>query len=47
MVFLNEVNPGNHIDVSIVYDIPKTGSISKLELHENPYTRGAVVKVTK
>jgi hypothetical protein len=45
MIFLNEINPGNHIDVSIVYDIPDSGSISKLELHENPYTRGAVVRV--
>jgi hypothetical protein len=43
MVFLNEINPGNHIDVAIVYDIPKNGKISKMELHENPYTRGAVV----
>lgn len=45
MVFLNELNPGNHIDVAIVYDIPKSGSISKLELHESPYTKGAVIKV--
>ncbi len=45
LIFLNEINPGNHIDVAIVYDIPPTASIAKLELHENPYTKGAIVRV--
>jgi len=45
LVFLNEINPGNHITVQIVYDIPNGASIDKLELHENPYTKGAVVRM--
>jgi hypothetical protein len=45
MIFMNEINPGNHISVQIVYDIPSGASIDKLELHENPYTRGAVVRM--
>jgi Domain of unknown function (DUF4352) len=45
LIFLNEINPGNHIDVSIVYDIPNGGSISRLELHENPNTNGAIIKM--
>ena len=45
LVFMNQINPGNHISVQIVYDIPAGASINKMELHENPYTRGVIVQM--
>jgi hypothetical protein len=45
-VFLNDINPGNKVQVLIVYDIPPTGRIQALEVHENPTTKGAIIKVS-
>lgn len=46
MIFMSDVNPGNQIQARIVYDIPVGSRIARLELHENPFTRGAVIKIT-
>jgi hypothetical protein len=45
-VFLNDINPGNKVQVLIVYDIPPAGHIVKLEVHENPSTKGAIIKTS-
>ncbi len=45
-VYLNDINPGNKVQVIVVYDIPPAGHIVRLEVHENPTTRGAVIRVS-
>jgi hypothetical protein len=45
-VFMNEINPGNSVKVLVVYDIPTSGRILRLEVHENPDTRGAIIKIS-
>ncbi len=45
-VFLNDINPGNRVRVVVVYDIPASGRILKLEVHENPDTKGAIIKTS-
>jgi hypothetical protein len=45
-IFQNLINPGNTVRAVIVYDIPRSGRITRLEVHENPATRGAVIKIS-
>jgi MFS family permease len=45
-IFQNLINPGNTVRAVIVYDIPRSGRIMRLEVHENPSTRGAVIKIS-
>jgi hypothetical protein len=40
-----QINPGNTVSGTIVFDIPAGASISALELHENPFSHGAIVQV--
>jgi Domain of unknown function (DUF4352) len=44
-IFFNDINPGNTVRALVVYDIPPAGHILRLEVHENPTTRGAVIKL--
>ena len=46
MIFLNDINPGNKVEAFVVYDIPPAGHIEWLEVHENPSTRGAIIKIS-
>lgn len=45
-IFLNEINPGNMVKAVVVYDIPQSGRIMRLEVHENPWTPGALIKIS-
>ena len=40
-----DINPGNEIRAFLVYDIPKTDSIARLNLHESDSSRGVSVTV--
>jgi hypothetical protein len=44
-IFFNDINPGNKIRAYVVYDIPPGARIVRLELHENPRTHGALIKI--
>ena len=39
----NVVNPGNTLTVKIVFDIPPSASLARLELHDSPLSRGVSV----
>jgi len=43
--FLNQINPGNAVQGQVVFDIPKDAKISKLELHDSPFSQGVAVAV--
>jgi Domain of unknown function (DUF4352) len=43
--FLNDINPGNSATAIVVFDIPKDGALSKLELHDSPFSGGVDVTV--
>jgi hypothetical protein len=41
--WLKEINPGNILTGTIVYDIPKGKKLTKLELHDSPFSEGVEV----
>jgi hypothetical protein len=41
--FLNEINPGNQVIGTVVFDIPQGGKIARLELHDSPFSGGVEV----
>jgi len=43
--FLTPINPGNSVQGQVVFDIPKDAKISKIELHDSPFSQGAAVAV--
>ena len=38
--FLNDINPGNQVTGVVVFDIPKNVKLTKLELHDSPFSGG-------
>ncbi|WP_233599850.1 DUF4352 domain-containing protein [Micromonospora sp. M71_S20] len=38
--FLNDINPGNQVTGVVVFDIPKKVKLTKLELHDSPFSGG-------
>jgi hypothetical protein len=42
----NQINPGNSITGVIVFDIPKAAKLTKLELHDSPFSGGVTVQLT-
>jgi hypothetical protein len=44
--WINEINPGNAISGSIVFDVPTNVKIAKLELHDSMFSNGVIVTVT-
>ncbi|MGW1060612.1 DUF4352 domain-containing protein [Micromonospora rubida] len=38
--FLNEINPGNQVSGVVVFDVPKKVKLTKLELHDSPFSGG-------
>jgi hypothetical protein len=44
--FLNDINPGNSATAVVVFDIPKAGKLTKLELHDSPFSDGVDVAVS-
>jgi len=43
--FLNQINPGNSVSGKVVFDVPKDAKITRLELHDSPFSQGAPVAV--
>jgi hypothetical protein len=43
--FLNDINPGNQVTGTLVFDIPKDAKITTLELHDSPFSGGVTVNV--
>ncbi|MEH0820713.1 MULTISPECIES: DUF4352 domain-containing protein [unclassified Micromonospora] len=41
--FLNDINPGNQVSGVVVFDIPKNVKLTKLELHDSPFSGGVDV----
>ena len=41
--FLNDINPGNQVTGVVVFDIPKDVKLTKLELHDSPFSGGVTV----
>lgn len=44
-VFVNEINPGNTVEGTIVYDIPKDQTPVTAELHDSSFSNGVKVKL--
>lgn len=42
--FLNNINPGNSVNGTVVFDVPTTVKIVKLELHDSMLSDGVAVK---
>lgn len=41
--FLNTINPGNSVDGTLVFDVPKGLTPTAIELHDSPFSGGATV----
>jgi Domain of unknown function (DUF4352) len=41
--FLNEINPGNKVNGKVVFDVPKTTTLTTLELHDSLFSGGVKV----
>jgi hypothetical protein len=39
------LDPGNSVSGTLVYDIPRTASIARLELHDSPFSDGVSITV--
>ena len=44
--FLNDINPGNQVTGVVVFDIPKDVKLTKLELHDSPFSGGVTVSLS-
>jgi Domain of unknown function (DUF4352) len=38
--FLNDINPGNKVNGKVVFDVPKTTTLTTLELHDSVFSGG-------
>jgi hypothetical protein len=45
--FLNNINPGNQVKGVIPFDVPKNVTVTRLELHDSPFSGGVTVSVAK
>lgn len=43
--FLNDINPGNAVDGTVIFDVPKNVKITELELHDSAFSGGVKVQV--
>ncbi len=43
--FLQEINPGNAVEGTMVFDIPKGGTPDRIELHDSPFSGGVSVYI--
>jgi len=43
--FLNNINPGNQVKGVIPFDVPKSVTVTALELHDSSFSEGVTVKV--
>lgn len=45
-VFLNQINPGNSVSGTLVYDMPKDATPASIELHDSMFSGGVTVSLT-
>ena len=43
--FREDINPGNTVNGTSVFDIPKTSQITQLQLHDSMFSGGVKVRV--
>jgi hypothetical protein len=43
--FLEDINPGNAVNGLVLFDIPQGQTITKVELHDSPFSGGVTVSV--
>jgi hypothetical protein len=43
VTWMDSVNPGNTINVSLYYDVPSDKKLTKIELHDSPFSGGTTV----
>ncbi|WP_308221338.1 DUF4352 domain-containing protein [Gordonia alkaliphila] len=43
----DSINPGNSVDVKLVFDMPKDATAQSLELHDSMFSDGVTVNLTK
>jgi hypothetical protein len=41
--FLTNINPGNQVTAMLVFDVPKGGKLTKVELHDSAFSGGVTV----
>jgi hypothetical protein len=44
--FLNEINPGNQSKGLVIFDVPKGTKLTRLELHDSPFSGGVTVSLS-
>jgi hypothetical protein len=44
--FLTDINPGNKVSGFLLFDVPKGTKLTKLELHDSPFSGGVTVTLT-
>lgn len=44
--FLNEINPGNKVNGTLVFDVPKGTKLTKIELHDSMFSGGVTVRLS-
>jgi hypothetical protein len=43
--FLNEINPGNQAKGNLIFDVPKSTTLTTVELHDSPFSGGVKVNL--
>ena len=43
---LTDINPGNKVSGFLLFDVPKGAKLTKLELHDSPFSDGVTVTLT-
>jgi hypothetical protein len=43
-VFLKEINPGNSVKGTLVFDMPKDAKPATIEMHDSRFSGGVVVR---
>jgi Protein kinase domain/Domain of unknown function (DUF4352) len=44
-LLLSQINPGNRIEGTLVYDVPRGMRPARMELHDSPFSRGVTVDI--
>ncbi|WP_306210697.1 DUF4352 domain-containing protein [Actinoplanes sp. RD1] len=44
--FLNEINPGNSVKGKLIFDVPKSVELTKIELHDSMFSGGVEVALS-
>ncbi|AEV85386.1 hypothetical protein ACWT_4366 [Actinoplanes sp. SE50] len=41
--FLNDINPGNRVSAKVVFDVPRSTTLTRIEWHDSARSRGVKV----